>query len=180
MNNIAIPQTSSLKYLGVYIQSDLKWHQHIQSVVNKSNKSLFMMIRCLFNASTGIKLIAFNTVVRPVLEYASQVWSPHTKQLIEQLETIQRRAVRWMFKLKRLDSVTDCMLDNSIEELEIQRLFLDLKMLMKIEFCHNDVNLSNYISFNFSYLTRHGSANPHFGSDQFKFSFFSQMRPLVT
>ena len=54
MNNIAIPQTSSLKYLGVYIQSDLKWHQHIQSVVNKSNKSLFMMIRCLFNASTEI------------------------------------------------------------------------------------------------------------------------------
>ena len=86
MNDIAIPQTSSLKYLGVYIQSDLKWHQHIQSVVNKSNKSLFMLIRCLFNASTGIKLIAFNTVVRPVLEYASQVWSPHTKKLIEQLK----------------------------------------------------------------------------------------------
>ena len=57
------------------------------------------MIRCLFNATSEIKLIAFNTttttttVVRPVLEYASQVWSPHTKQLIEQLETIQRRAV---------------------------------------------------------------------------------------
>ena len=67
MNDIAIPQTSSLKYLGVYIQSGLKWHQHIQSVVNKSNKTLFMMIRCLFNVSTEIKLIAFNTVVRPVL-----------------------------------------------------------------------------------------------------------------
>ena len=95
MNDIAIPQTSSLKYLGVYIQSDLKWHQHIHSVVNKSNKAFFMMIRCLFNATSEIKLIAFNstTVVRPVLEYASQVWSPHTKQLIEQLETIQRRAV---------------------------------------------------------------------------------------
>ena len=26
MNDIAIPQTSSLKYLGVYIQSDLKAH----------------------------------------------------------------------------------------------------------------------------------------------------------
>ena len=78
-----------------------------------------MIIRCIFNASFEIKLLAFNTVVRPVLEYASQVWSPHTKQLIEQLETIQRRAVRWIFKFKRLDSMTNCMLENSIEELEI-------------------------------------------------------------
>ena len=51
-----------------------------------------MIIRCIFNASFEIKLIAFNTMVRPVLEYASQVWSSHTKQLIEQLETIQRRS----------------------------------------------------------------------------------------
>ena len=158
------------------IQSDLKWHQHIQSVVNKSNKTLFVIIRCLFNASTDIKLIAFNTV----FEYASRVWSPHTKKLIEQLETIQRRAVRWIFKLERLDGVTDCMLENGIEELEIRRQDLDLKLLRKIEFGHYDVDLSNYVSFNLSYLTRHGTVNPHFGSDQFKFSFFNRMRPMVT
>ena len=95
--------------------------RHIQSVVNKSNKTLFMIIRCIFNASFEIKLLAFNTVVHPVLEYASQVWSPHIKQLIEQLETIQRRAVRLIFKLKWLDSMTNCMLENSIEELEIRK-----------------------------------------------------------
>ena len=99
---------------------------------------------------------------------------------MEQLETIQRRAVRWIFKLERLDGVTDCMLENGIEELEIRRQDLDLKLLRKIEFGHYDVDLSNYVSFNLSYLTRHGTVNPHFGSDQFKFSFFNRMRPMVT
>ena len=84
------------------------------------------------------------SVVRPVLEYASQVWSPHTKKLIQQLETIPRRAVRWIFKLKRLDSVTDCMLENGIEELEIRRQELDLKTLRKIEFGHYGVDLSYF------------------------------------
>ena len=43
-----------------------------------------------FNASSKTKMLAFNTVVRPVLKYASQVWSPHTKELQDKLETIQR------------------------------------------------------------------------------------------
>ena len=119
-------------------------------MIYDDNDSLFF-----FNASTEIELIAFNTVVRPVLEYASQVWSPHTRKLIEKLETIQRWAVRWIFKLKILDSVTDCMLENGIEELEIRRQELDLKTLRKIEFGHYDVDLNNYVSFNLTYLTRH-------------------------
>ena len=41
MNGIAIPKTNKIKYLGVVIQSDLKWHDHIQNIVNKSNQTLF-------------------------------------------------------------------------------------------------------------------------------------------
>ena len=59
-------------------------------------------------------MLAFNTVVRPVLEYASQVWSPHTKGLQDKLKTIQRRAVRWAFRLEPLDSVTECMTSNDV------------------------------------------------------------------
>ena len=76
--------------------------------------------------------------------------------------------------------MTDCMLESSIEELEIQRQDSDLTMLRKMEFGHYDVDLSNYDSFNLFYLTRHGTVNPHFGSDQFMFSFFNRMRPMVT
>lgn len=179
MNNTPIPQSNSLKYLGVHIQSDLKWQQHTLNIIKQSNKCLGMIRRCLFNASSKTKMLAFNTVVRPVLEYASQVWSPHTKGLQDKLETIQRRAVRWAFRLEPLDSVTECMTSNDVVVLGARRQELDLNFLRRVEFGLYEVDLSTYISFNESHFTRHGTINPHFVLDQFKYSFYNRMRPFI-
>ena len=45
-------------------------------------------------AHATVKEQAYNTYVRPILEYASTVWDPHTKELTSQLEMVQRRAAR--------------------------------------------------------------------------------------
>ena len=38
-------------------------------------------------------------MVRPILEYASSVWDPHTTANIQKLESVQRRAARFCLKL---------------------------------------------------------------------------------
>ena len=179
MNGIFIPQANGLKYLGVFIQSDIKWHEHILNITKKSNKALGLIRRCLFNASISTKIVAYNTIVRPLLEYACQVWSPHAKGLTDKLETIQRRGVRWIFRLGPMDSVTECMRVNSIQELKDRREDLDLKFLKRIVFGLYDLDLNNYISFNPSHQTRHGVVHPHFRIDQYKHSFYNRMAPNV-
>ena len=59
VNGSAIPQNSRIKYLGVYIQSDLKWHYHTLEITKKSNKALGLIIRCLLYAISDTKMIFF-------------------------------------------------------------------------------------------------------------------------
>ena len=36
------------------------------------------------------------SLVRPLLEYASETWYPYTKRNLDKLEAVQRRAARWI------------------------------------------------------------------------------------
>ena len=63
-------------------------------------------------------------MVRPQLEYASDVWNPHQTGDIVELEKIQRRAARWIMNdYGRLSSVTSMLksafMANSPDPLQI-------------------------------------------------------------
>ncbi|MEW8546907.1 MAG: hypothetical protein AB2693_25615, partial [Candidatus Thiodiazotropha sp.] len=54
------------------------------------------MKRNVKTQNTVIKTQAYNSLVRPQVEYASSVLSSYTKENIKKVETIQRRAARWV------------------------------------------------------------------------------------
>ena len=86
---------TSAKYLGVDISSTLSWNSHIDRVVGNANRSLGFIRRNIKTKMSKVRETAYNTLVRPQLEYASAVWDPHTKERITQIEKVQRRAARW-------------------------------------------------------------------------------------
>jgi len=68
--------SNQFKYLGVTLQSDLKWNCHVEEKVAKTNQILAMIRRNVCVASATTRELAYNTLVCPHLEYASVVWSP--------------------------------------------------------------------------------------------------------
>jgi hypothetical protein len=56
------------KYLGVTIQSDLKWDSHINNIKTKANKTLGLLRRNINISSTKVKEQAYKSLVRPSLE----------------------------------------------------------------------------------------------------------------
>ena len=79
-------------YLGVTIQSKLNWKPHINNITKKANNVRAFLQRNLSKCPRPVKEQAYKTYVRPILEYASTVWDPHTIELASQLEMVQRRA----------------------------------------------------------------------------------------
>ena len=56
------------------------------------------------------------SLVRPLLVYSWETWTPHTKRNIDKLEAVQRRATRWITK-------TDDDYDTRLSKLKLLSLF---------------------------------------------------------
>ncbi len=62
------------------------------------------------------------TLVRPIMEYTSTIWSPNQQELICNIDMVQRRAARYiMKKYDRQESVSDLISDLGWETLKQRR-----------------------------------------------------------
>ncbi|KAL1448517.1 hypothetical protein WDU94_012206 [Cyamophila willieti] len=96
INNKSLDRvTDSMKDLGVVFQPNLKFNQHIDTTKNKAMKILGFINRNskdFENPQTFITL--YKSLVRPILEYSSNVWNTHYANQISKLESVQRKFFR--------------------------------------------------------------------------------------
>ena len=84
----------------------------LANITGKANRTLGFIKRNVKTKNESVKDLAYKTLVRLQVEYASTIWSPYTKQNTQKIEMIQRRAVRWVKNnFSTYDSVFT-MLDN--------------------------------------------------------------------
>ena len=77
-----LENVQSAKYLGITITDNMDWGQHISEISSKATKTLGFLRRNLAFAPRSTKEIAYKTLVRPKLEYAAPIRSPHLKRQI--------------------------------------------------------------------------------------------------
>ena len=93
----SLESVSSTKYQGCRFTSDLRWNDHVNNICNMANRTIGFLKRNLNIGSTKVKENAYQTLVRPIVEYASPVWDPYLKTEIDRLEMVQRRGARYVF-----------------------------------------------------------------------------------
>ena len=91
-----LENVESIKYLGVTITNDLRWNKHVSNVCTKANRTLGFLRRNLHSCPQEVKEAAYKGLVRPVLEYGSSVWGHPGVVLQEELESVQKRAARFV------------------------------------------------------------------------------------
>ena len=69
----------SEKDLGVFIDEKLNFRDHITKKVNIANRNLGIIFRSFTYMDKVMFLNLYKSMVRPHIEYATQVWSPQQK-----------------------------------------------------------------------------------------------------
>ena len=81
--------------MGVTISEGLNPDKHINRITGEVT-NLLRRIRMGFSyLDVDIIKNLFSSMIRPRLEYAEIVWSPHTKNNIRKLERARRQPLRW-------------------------------------------------------------------------------------
>ena len=91
--------------------------------------------------------------IRPLLEYASKVWSPCTVAEISKVESVQRSFTKRLPGLNSCNYCTRlCILE--IESLQLRRLRSDLIYVYKMLFGLVDLNFTDYFTLRADSVTR--------------------------
>lgn len=129
---------------------------HLENIAEKALKKLFFLKRTLRHADRDTKLLAYVTLVRPILEYASIIWFPFTDSGISTLERVQRKAIRFIFnRYRRLDSPTQLLRHADLPTLESRAKIHRLKFLYLL--LHNcfKIDHAKYVKTKTTRQTRH-------------------------
>ena len=119
-------------YLGVEIAADLSWGPHLNQTIPKAQRSLNLLRRNLYGCSPQTKEMAYKALVRPVLEYASSAWDVFQANHVKRLESIQRKAARFVTNQHQRDvSVTGLINTLGWRPLQERRLEARLCMFYK-------------------------------------------------
>ena len=139
--------------LGITISNNLKWNKHINTICNKAEKHLWLVIRTLsFRAPLKAKLTTYIAMIRSIIEYGSPVWSPSKKNLRKEVEAIQRKATNFIMSNPRYDSPNYVDYKTRLITLNLlptsyRREMIDITLFLKSIHNKTNLDLSEYLHF---------------------------------
>jgi hypothetical protein len=102
----AVEECDALKLLGVTLTKTLDWSCHVNDVAMKASRAYGALSRASPFLSEAARLTVFKSIVRPIMEYASPIWSGATEVALKGLERVQRRCLKLCPSQDVLDSLT--------------------------------------------------------------------------
>jgi hypothetical protein len=97
INDVQLPQSDDVKYLGLHLDRRLTWHKHIFTKRKQLGVTLTKMYWLLgrqSHLSTSNKLLLYKTILKPIWTYGIQLWGTASTSNIEILERFQSKALR--------------------------------------------------------------------------------------
>ena len=102
MNDITLKNVKQEKDIGVIVDDQLKFEDHMYEKIKKANNMMGLIRRSFMHLDKEMFLNLYKALVRPHLEYANVIWHPTKMKDITAIENVQRRATKYLPSLKDL------------------------------------------------------------------------------
>ena len=102
MGGDIITQSTEENDLGITIDEKLKFQIHINNQTKKANQRLGMIKRSFIYMDKNMFNTLYKNIVRPHLEYGSNIWSVMYQKEAIQIENVQRRTTKLVKNIKNL------------------------------------------------------------------------------
>lgn len=129
-----IKKENCVRDLGILIDTDLSFSAHITKITKQAYSMIYQIFRIFKSKDLDNLVFVFKTYLRPLLEYATEIWSPSRKDHLISLEKIQKIFTKRAFKQCGLvDKPYEIRLQIcKLKKLEERRVLADLCMTYKI------------------------------------------------
>ena len=98
-----IEEKPHLRDLGVQINTDLTFKNHIQNCVASANKLIGWAMRTFRRRSTLVMMTIWKSLIQSKLDYCSQLWSPSDQFSISKLEGVAKNFTAQISELQGKD-----------------------------------------------------------------------------
>ena len=93
-NNILIEEVQNHKHLGIIINKNLNWHNHVEYITTKALKRLDVLYRCRYKLDRKSLEVLYFTYIRPLLEYGDVLFSDCDQLSMNKIEKVELFAAR--------------------------------------------------------------------------------------
>ena len=134
------------KDVGVIFSKNLKFDEHIDSIVKKANNVTGLIKRSFSYLDEEMFIKLYKSLVRPHLEYANVIWHPQFKRQSQLIEKVQRRATKLLTKLKD-KPYHERLMALKLPSLKFRQTRADMIQTYKILNNIDNVNRNDFLKF---------------------------------
>ena len=137
---ISSEHKSYIKYLGVLIDENLSWKNHLDCVITKISKTIGMIAKLRHFVPSSVLTNIYKSLILPYLTYGLVAWGNASKNYLNKIVVLQKRVLRLIYFVDRKERAIPLFVNAKI----LPITFLYYEAVCKLMFdVHNDSAPSN-------------------------------------
>ena len=132
-NGKSIPLSTSHKHLGVILSQNAKWNEHLENMITNITKHLGILRKLKFSLNRSNLEKMYLVYIRPLFEYACEVWDNCGIGYLDKLEKLQLDAARIVTGLPILTKSEYLYAETGLETLSERRYRRKLQLFFNIK-----------------------------------------------